>query len=54
MFRNSFKAGEPVEPLMFLFLILSSLVCTLSSNVYAEAPRVEPTILDSIPHEKVY
>jgi len=30
--------------------VLSSLVCTLSS-VHAEAPRVEPTILDSIPHE---
>ena len=34
-----------------LAVILSSLVCTLSSNVFAEAPRVVPTILDSVPHE---
>lgn len=34
---------------LFAF-VLSSLVCTLSS-VHAEAPRVVPEILDSIPHE---
>lgn len=33
------------------FAILSALVSTLSSMAYAEAPRVVPEILDSIPHE---
>ena len=35
----------------FFAFILLSLVFTLSS-VHAEAPRVEPTILDSVPHEQ--
>ena len=40
-----------VSRLSSLVCILSSLVFTLSSISYAEAPRVEPTILDSVPHE---
>lgn len=35
----------------FSILVLSSLVSGLSSRAYAEAPRVVPEIMDSIPHE---
>ena len=33
------------------FAILSALVSALSTFAYAQAPRVVPEILDSIPHE---
>ena len=35
-------------------LISLSLVCLLSSISFAEAPRVVPEIIDSIPHEKTH
>ena len=35
-------------------LVLSSLVFSLSSKSFAEAPRVVPEIVDSIPHEKTH
>ena len=37
-----------------LFAFLSSLVLSLSSNSYAETPRIVPEILDSIPHESTH
>lgn len=37
-----------------LVLRLSSLVCIFVSSVLAEAPRVVPEIVDSIPHEKTH
>ena len=41
-----------IKYLSFSILLISSLVFSLSSKSYAEAPRVVPEILDSVPHEK--
>ncbi len=41
-----------IKYLSFSVLLISSLVFSLSSKSYAEAPRVVPEILDSVPHEK--
>lgn len=54
MFRNPFKIGELGEPLKFFVFFLLSLVFSLSSNAYAETARVEPVILDSVPHEMTH
>lgn len=43
-----------IKHIAFSILILSSLVSTLSSKSFAEAPRVVPEIVDSIPHEKTH
>ena len=48
-FLNMSKFNSCFKTPLFTF-VLSSLVCTLSS-AYAEAPRVVPEILDSVPHE---
>ena len=54
MFRNPFKIGELGELLKFFVFFLLSLVFSLSSNAYAETARVEPVILDSVPHEMTH
>ncbi len=41
-----------IKYLSFSIFLISSLVFSLSSKSYAEAPRVVPEILDSVPHEK--
>lgn len=41
-----------IKYLSFSILLISSLAFSLSSKSYAEAPRVVPEILDSVPHEK--
>ena len=41
-----------IKHLAFSIFVLSSLVFSLSSKSYAEAPRVVPEILDSVPHEQ--
>jgi glutamine cyclotransferase len=43
-----------IKHLTFSIFVLSSLVFSLSSKSFAEAPRVVPEILDSIPHEKTH
>ena len=43
-----------IKHLTFSIFVLSSLVFSLSSKSFAEAPRVVPEIVDSIPHEKTH
>ena len=43
-----------IKHLTFSIFVLSSLVFSLSSKSFAEAPRVVPDIVDSIPHEKTH